>query len=100
MLLLFIGMQLLQAIHAFEDHSFSSFDTGSGHSKHQVFKQQEKCFVCDYNQHRSQEFMWDFEPVNFNCSILGYRMLRVGYSQSIYQTAVHAWTNKGPPVKF
>lgn len=55
------------------------------------------CSICTFLAHKQID-----HPSNFAELTIDYQpgkplVLAIGYTQQIFQSAVHTWTNKGPP---
>lgn len=98
LLLLFTFMQAGAALHVhLNDQGHQGLASSKTSSKHFLIKGTSKCRLCEYNHHRMPDLATATQLISLKCVLTAFRSLKVNYIQRFFETAVHTWTNKGPP---
>jgi hypothetical protein len=97
LLLIFSAVQVLPALHHHTETLHISQHTAFKHSEYKIDKHTSDCLICNFVAHKQIDL-----PINFAEFTIAYNpgkplVLDIDYSQHYFQSAVHTWTNKGPP---
>ena len=98
LLLLFSVMQILPALHHHNEVAHSIQQSSYHHGQEfKVDKHNSDCLICSFIAYKQIDY-----PSNFSELTLDYHagkpvILNSNFSQQLFKSAVHTWTNKGPP---
>ena len=100
LLLVFSVIQVLPAFHLHTETVNISHSAASDglSASHVIDNDAPDCLICDFIANKQLDYPSTFEVVGV--SILGSKpvTLNADYSQQLFETAVHTWSNKGPPI--
>jgi hypothetical protein len=94
------SIQVLQALHMHTGDgkvSAVSLQDAGKSVHHDVGAPEVKCSVCEHFTHQ-QSYLHQYDAVSLTYYPVRPIILSVNYADSLYFTAVHTWTNKGPPL--
>jgi hypothetical protein len=99
LLLIFSIVQLLPVLHHHPEIRKTSLTTVSGNTsgKHTIDTPAPDCLICDFIAHKQADYPSTFTALTFTVFAVKPITLNTDHSQQLFETAVHTWTNKGPP---
>lgn len=99
MLLIFSVVQLLPALHDHDEIVRKSVTTISekASGKHTIDTPAIDCLICDFIAHKQVDYPSEFRTPAFTVFTVKPLSLNTNLCQKLFKTAVHTWTNKGPP---
>ncbi len=100
LLLIFSAVQVIQCLHHHAEENHAAFSVKDDHhsSGAQFHIADVKCELCDYLRDHQPRCFFPKQPpfdVVFN---IPPRTPSASFTESLFERAVHTWTNKGPPV--
>lgn len=99
LLLIFSAVQVVQCLHSHADDTYSSSIVKDTHntSDKAIHQADTKCKVCDYIQNQQSRHFCQDAPSQLAVLNVKPIIISVDFSESLFERAVHIWTNKGPP---
>lgn len=98
LLLVFTAIQVAQCVHIHneEESYITSVDTADT-SDVELHKANSSCKVCNYyhqqSKHLHSSIAIPLSYINTEVAILS-----VGFTERLFESSVHTWTNRGPPL--
>jgi hypothetical protein len=99
LLLIFSVIQVLPALHHHSeaDTAYQKSFSKQNSSKHSLNKHSADCLICDFVANKQLDYPSDLSAVTVHLFAGKPVTLNADYCQQLFETAVHTWTNKGPP---
>ncbi len=99
LLLIFSVVQLLPVLHHHTETLKVAFHPAAENtsSKHVIDTPAADCLICDFIAHKQADYPSTFTALTFTAFEVKPITLSTTHFQQLFETAVHTWTNKGPP---
>jgi len=99
LLLIFSAVQLTELLHshAEQNHCAQSAITKKAHSDTPIIKYIAKCKFCKDLSHKQIHHFYTIATFSVNIEACVAISRQHPAAQQLFETAIHCWTNKGPP---
>jgi hypothetical protein len=99
LLLIFSVVQLLPVLHHHTENLRVTFHRAAENTsgKYAIDTPAPDCLICDYVAHKQADYPSTFNPITLTVFAAKSITLNTDRYQQLFETAVHTWTNKGPP---
>ena len=97
LLLMFSVIQIVPALHHHTDTVNSSQVSAEISGKHTLGSHSADCLICNFLAHKQVDYPSQFSALSISIFVTKPVTCNTDYSRQLFETAVHSWTNKGPP---